>query len=110
MSASHDDPPQPVSQSRSTFSQQTQPTPQPQQAQPPHQSEVTCNLSPDDADELLYLARADERAEFKSALETLAFRYAVTQAQILTSCVDAENGNTVLHLAAANGLDGQFLS
>ena len=61
------------------------------------------NLSEDEIDDLVYLARVGEDAELTGMLEELAARNGgATPADVLEAARD-DGGATCLHMAAANG-------
>ncbi|KAK1757143.1 ankyrin repeat-containing protein YAR1 [Echria macrotheca] len=60
------------------------------------------NLSEDEADDLIYLARTGDQEELTTSLTSLASRENVSPAEILISAKD-EGKSTCLHMAAANG-------
>ncbi|RYP63789.1 hypothetical protein DL771_009122 [Monosporascus sp. 5C6A] len=60
------------------------------------------NLSEDEIDDLIYLARAGEDAELAWMLKELAAREGVTEKEILEAARD-DGQATCLHMAAANG-------
>ena len=66
----------------------------------------TVSLSSDEIDDLLYIARANDLKELDPFLDTLCTKYNASKAAILSSAIDAESGNTMLHYAGANGLNG----
>ncbi len=63
-------------------------------------------LSVDEIDELVYLARANEIADFKNEIEGLVKGKESSVAEIVKSAIDEESGNGVLHYASANGHAG----
>ncbi|KAL1632587.1 ankyrin repeat-containing protein [Neofusicoccum ribis] len=61
-------------------------------------------LTEDQADDLLYLARANETQDLSQYLQELAQSHAGSSpADVLVAAVDAHSGNSALHYAAANG-------
>ncbi|RYP11864.1 hypothetical protein DL767_011267 [Monosporascus sp. MG133] len=60
------------------------------------------NLSEDEIDDLIYLARAGEDAELAGMLKELAAREGVTEEEVLEAARD-DGQATCLHMAAANG-------
>ena len=66
------------------------------------------NLTTDDIDDLLYLARLGETTDLKAAIDLFAKTFSTTPHTILTAAVDKESGNGLLHMAAANGHVGLF--
>lgn len=67
-------------------------------------------LSEDDSDDLIYFARAGELGDLSESLEALCKREGCGVDEILAVAVDGESGNGVLHMAAANGHSGKFIS
>ena len=59
--------------------------------------------SEDDIDELLYLARVGDTQAFQTLLTAVSKTHHTSPPNLLPSVQDAETGNTVLHMAAANG-------
>nr|POE87441.1 ankyrin repeat-containing protein yar1 [Quercus suber] len=62
------------------------------------------SLTVDEVDDLLYFTRVNEVQELRQAIEQLAHKYGCTDRDVLSACKDPENGNTVFHYCAANGL------
>ncbi|KAF8472026.1 ankyrin repeat-containing domain protein, partial [Kalaharituber pfeilii] len=65
-------------------------------------------LDPDTIDDLLYFSRTNDLPELLSTLSEIRASLALpadadTDAGILCAAVDPESGNTVVHMAAANG-------
>ncbi|KAI1494089.1 ankyrin repeat-containing domain protein [Biscogniauxia mediterranea] len=60
------------------------------------------NLSGDEIDDLIYLARAGEDVELAELLREISVRDHVTPAEVLAAARDDSNA-TCLHMAAANG-------
>lgn len=60
------------------------------------------NLTEDEIDDLLYLARTGENDELSGDIARLAARESVTPAEILTAAKD-ESKATCLHMATGNG-------
>lgn len=67
-------------------------------------------LSEDEIDDLIYLARTGENDELVQELTALAEREKVTAAEILVAAKDAGNKSTTLHMAAGNGHLGKTFS
>ena len=67
-------------------------------------------LTEDEIDDVLYLARADEKAELLSFIQDLAQKYRAQQSDVLVACIGPEGGNTVLHYCGANGLNCESLT
>lgn len=59
-------------------------------------------LTEDEVDDLLYLARAGEEKELRETLTSVAKREGVSAAEILTAVRD-EGKSTCLHMATGNG-------
>ena len=66
------------------------------------------NLSEDEIDDLLYLARVGEKDDFIALGNELRSRETCTIANLLEVAKDEASGNGVLHMAAANGHDGKL--
>lgn len=60
------------------------------------------NLSEDEIDDLLYLARTGENDELEGDLKTLAEREGVSAGEVLSAARD-ESKATCLHMASGNG-------
>ena len=69
-------------------------------------SAIPANLVEDEIDDLLYLARANELQDLQSTISALAKTHHSTPENIITVAIDPQNGNGLLHMAAANGYDG----
>jgi hypothetical protein len=67
----------------------------------------TPSLPEDTIDDILYLARANEPAELLSTIHAAAESSGRAPHAILGAAVDADSGNTALHMAAANGHTGK---
>lgn len=65
------------------------------------------NLSEEEIDDLIYLARAGEAGDLNEILEALSSREAVSPAEILMATND-EGKSTCLHMATGNGHQGKF--
>lgn len=65
------------------------------------------NLSGEEIDDLIYLARVGEDAELTQMLKELAGRENVTVAEVLEAARD-DGQATCLHMAAANGRSSKF--
>ncbi|KAI1176070.1 ankyrin [Nemania sp. FL0916] len=61
------------------------------------------NLSEEEIDDLVYLARVGEDAELTQILQEVATREATTPADVLTTAKEEQSKATCLHMAAANG-------
>lgn len=73
-----------------------------------NQATMAPTLSEDQIDDLLYLARVGEKGEFISMQNELCEREKCTLTDLLEAARDNEtSGNGVLHMAAANGHDGE---
>jgi len=65
-------------------------------------------LSEDEIDDLIYLARVGESEEYVSLQKEICEREKCTVAELLGAAKDVEtSGNGVMHMAAANGHDGE---
>ena len=71
-------------------------------------SATLSNITTDDVDDLLYLARLGETTDLNAAIDLFAKTLSATPHTILTAAVDKESGNGLLHMAAANGHVGLF--
>jgi uncharacterized protein len=60
-------------------------------------------LKEEEVDDLLYFARHNEVQELKQYAAELGRKYNMSQSTIFQSTVDHHSGNSVLHLASANG-------
>ena len=60
-------------------------------------------LTVDQVDDLLYLARLGETTDLLLSLDLFAKSLSATPNEILTAAIDQDNGNGLLHMAAANG-------
>ncbi|KAL9136884.1 MAG: hypothetical protein Q9175_001914 [Cornicularia normoerica] len=65
-------------------------------------------LTPDQIDDLLYLARLGEITDLKADVDQYAKNLSTTPGIILTVAIDKDSGNGLLHMAAANGHTGPF--
>ena len=63
-------------------------------------------FSEDEIDDLLYFARTGDKAEFDELKGELCKREGVDVVGLLEGARDADSGNGVLHMAAANGHHG----
>ena len=63
-------------------------------------------LSEDEVDELLYCARTNDMEGLHAALNTVSQRLQIEDREILQAAVEPDSGNSVLHMAAANGHTG----
>lgn len=70
-------------------------------------------LSEDEIDDLLYFARTGDAEEFHKLKEELFARQSLKEegplAGLLMAARDEQSGNGVLHMAAANGYEGQYI-
>ncbi|KAL8989353.1 MAG: hypothetical protein Q9177_001745 [Variospora cf. flavescens] len=60
-------------------------------------------LSADEIDDLLYLARTNAHQDLAAGIEAIAQVQRAPPADILSATVDPDSGNSLLHMAAANG-------
>lgn len=60
-------------------------------------------LSADEIDDLLYFTRVNEAQDLKQTIAELSHKYNCSERDVLTSAVDPESGNTILHYCSANG-------
>ena len=67
---------------------------------------ILSNLTTDQIDDLLYLARIGETADLMTTVDLFAKTLSTTPDTILTAAVDEDSGNGLLHMAAANGHTG----
>lgn len=58
----------------------------------------------DEIDDLLYFTRVDETDELDQTVSELAQKYNCSESDVLSSVVDPNTGNTILHYCSANGL------
>jgi hypothetical protein len=63
-------------------------------------------LTEEEIDDLLYLARTGDKAEFNELKDELSKRENLSEVELLEAARDEESGNGVLHMAAANGHSG----
>lgn len=70
------------------------------------QKKMAPQLSEDEVDDLLYLARVGDNDELSSLLRSIAEREKVSPAEILSSAKD-EGQSTCLHMATGNGHVGE---
>ena len=68
------------------------------------------NLTEDQLDDLLYFARAGELDDLRSTIHDLSSSLPLAPAGVLAAAVDPDSGNTILHMASANGHVGAFTS
>ncbi|KAL8740218.1 MAG: hypothetical protein Q9190_007058 [Brigantiaea leucoxantha] len=61
------------------------------------------NLDEDDIDDLLYLARTNDVKDLQASIGKLPQSHNVSSEDIITSIIDPVNGNSLLHMASANG-------
>ena len=64
------------------------------------------SLSEDTIDDLLYFSRTADADALQATLNGVSKDLAAPPHDILAAAVDAESGNTALHMAAANGHTG----
>ena len=64
-------------------------------------------LSEDEIDDLLYFARTGDREEFNTSTKEICEREKISVVGLLEAAKDEESGNGILHMAAANGHEGQ---
>lgn len=64
-------------------------------------------VSEDDIDDLLYLARTGEAQELAEFLAAIASRLQANEEAIILAAKDDFSGNNTLHMAAANGHLGE---
>ena len=64
------------------------------------------SLTVDQIEDLLYLARVGETTELITSIDLFAKTLSTTSSTILTSAIDPDNGNGLLHMASANGHTG----
>lgn len=69
-------------------------------------SAILPNLTTDQIDDLLYLARLGETTGVTAAVDLIAKSLSTNSGTILTAAVDKDSGNGLLHMAAANGHTG----
>lgn len=63
-------------------------------------------LSADEIDDLLYLARTNAHQDLAAGIEAIAQAERVPPTGIISATVDPDSGNSLLHMAAANGCMG----
>lgn len=66
-------------------------------------------ISEDEIDDMLYFSRVGEKGEFDTLKEELCRREKVDVVELVKSARDAESGNGVLHMAAANGHHSEWI-
>ena len=66
-------------------------------------SAVLPTLSDDEIDDLLYLARIDDLDSLKAGIHTIALAQNASPEDILTATIQPISGNSLMHMAAANG-------
>ena len=69
---------------------------------------MTQNMSEDEIDDLLYLARIGDIEDFTSFSQELCTKYEYSKQQLVELARDPESGNGMLHMAAANGHLSKF--
>ena len=67
------------------------------------------DLTTDQIDDLLYLARLGDTADLQTAIDLLAQTLSTTPSTVLAAAVDKDTGNGLLHMAAANGHTGSSI-
>jgi len=67
-------------------------------------------LSEDEIDDLLYLARIGDIDDFTSSSQELFSKNGYSMQQLMDLARNAESGNGILHMAAANGHQGVYIS
>ncbi|KAI4123266.1 MAG: hypothetical protein LQ338_005347 [Usnochroma carphineum] len=60
-------------------------------------------LSADEIDDLLYLARINDAHDLRAGIDTIAQAQRTSPSKIITAAVDPDSGNSLLHMASANG-------
>lgn len=65
-------------------------------------------LAEDEIDDLLYFARTGDAPAFDALRAELCAREKVDVVALVQTARDAESGNGVLHMAAANGHHGKY--
>ncbi|KAL9011815.1 MAG: hypothetical protein Q9173_003373 [Seirophora scorigena] len=60
-------------------------------------------LSADEIDDLLYLARTNAHQDLAAGIEAIAQAESLPTTGIISATVDPDTGNSLLHMAAANG-------
>ena len=71
-----------------------------------HARKMLLNLDEDDIDDLLYLARTNDVKDLQASIGKLPQSHNVSSEDIITSIIDPVNGNSLLHMASANGCIG----
>ncbi|KAL8929498.1 MAG: hypothetical protein Q9208_001167 [Pyrenodesmia sp. 3 TL-2023] len=69
-------------------------------------SAILPSLSDDEIDDLLYLARINAAHDLTAGIEAIAKSQQASPADIVSATVDPESGNSLLHMASANGCMG----
>lgn len=67
------------------------------------QTNTTAAMNEDIADEILYLARANEVDELSTYLSDVSAQTKQSKTDLVAAAADAYSKNTALHYAAANG-------
>lgn len=70
-------------------------------------SATLLTLNADEIDDLLYLARINDAHDLKAGIEAIAQAQRTSPSNIMTATVDSAMGNSLLHMAAANGCMGK---
>ncbi len=70
---------------------------------------MATSLAPDRIDDLLYMARTDD-LDVIVLLQQLGQEHGLPDAEVILQAVDPDTGDTMLHMAAANGHTGPFQS
>lgn len=68
---------------------------------------ASLQISEDDIDDLLYLARTGETQELAKFLGAIASRLQTSEEAIILAAKDDFSGNNALHMTAANGHVGE---
>ncbi len=71
-------------------------------------SAIFPTLSADEIDDLLYLARTNAAHDLTTGIEAIAKCQQATTADIKSATIDPETGNSLLHMASANGCMGMI--
>ncbi|KAL8681379.1 MAG: hypothetical protein Q9186_002522 [Xanthomendoza sp. 1 TL-2023] len=66
-------------------------------------SATSPNISADDIDDLLYLARTNDLEDLRASIEAVAQAQRTSPENIIIATIDPETGNGLLHMASANG-------
>ena len=68
---------------------------------------LTAAVDLDTVDDLLYFARTAALSDLRNAVAEAAAAAHVSQRAVLEAAVDADSGNSAIHMAAANGHAGR---